>query len=566
MADTAPAINTLQELIDALKAATDRAELQRRDEISAIRTVSRALGAEPSDLPLNVKLLRRRLEGVSPAAIGMSPRRWNNVRSLFSRALQLAVAVKRSPVGVPISPAWQAMRNELSRSDALRLGAVCRSLSARGIEPDDVTLVDLEAFRDQIINDRLRSGPEKTWNGIAWTWNKAVENVPQWPKVTIPREDRRTIYVRPWSDFPASFKADVDAYVKLLAGDVVDEDAPVRALRPITLKNREYQARAAASALVAEGVPIETITGIQDIARIDRIKIILNNVRSRGDTVHQATAFNMANFLKAAARHWVKVDETELGKIRKIASQLSPNQKGLTSKNRKRLLPFNDPDVVSRFLEIPDRLAAEVRAEKRKTVITAISAQIAVAIAILQVAPIRIQNLAALDLNENFSDQGGRLFLRFDGTAMKNGRDFLAELPDHVADLVAWYCREHRPLLLRTPSNALFPGEGGGHKQTNTLGRQIGDRVEAYLGFPVNPHLFRHVAAKLYLDQRPGEYGLVSRLLNHKSVATTMNAYTGAETISAVRHYQDVIAHGRRVQPKPRPQDKPQSSSRRTGK
>jgi len=149
---------------------------------------------------------------------------------------------------------------------------------------------------------------------------------------------------------------------------------------------------------------------------------------------------------------------------------------------------------------------------------------------------------------------------------MKNGRDFLAELPDHVADLIAWYCREHRPLPLDNPTSALFPGEGGRAKLPNTLGRQIGDRVEAYMGFPVNPHLFRHIAAKLYLDQRPGEYALVSRLLNHKSVATTMNAYSGAETISAVRHYQDVVARGRRVQAKPRSQNKSQSSSRRTGK
>lgn len=564
MANPAPAIATLQALIDAIQSAHDRTDVQKRDETSAIRTVAKVLGADPSALPLNVKLLRKRMEEVSPAAIGMSQSRWNNVRSLFSRALQLAVTVKRAPVGVPISPAWQVLRNKLSRSDALRVGAVCRSLSARGIEPADVTLADLEVFRDEIINDRLRSGPEKTWDGVTWAWNKAVENVPEWPKVTIPREDRRTVYVQPWAAFTPSLKADVDAYLKLLSGDLVDEDAPVRALRPITLRNREYQARVAASALVAEGVPIETIAGVQDIARLDRIKIILNNVRSRGGKVHAANAFNMANFLKAAARYWVKVDETELEKIRKVASQLSPKQKGLTTKNRKRLLPFNDPAVIDQFLGLPDRLAAEVREDGRKTIVTAVSAQIAVAIAILQVAPIRIQNLASLDLNENFSDQGGRLFLRFDGTAMKNGRDFLAELPDHVADLIAWYCREHRPLLLDNPTNALFPGEGGGPKLPNTLGRQIGDRVEAYMGFPVNPHLFRHIAAKLYLDQRPGEYGLVSRLLNHKSVATTLSAYSGAETVSAVRHYQDVVARGQRVQSKPRPAQKSQSSSRRT--
>jgi integrase len=561
----APEISTLQGLIEAVQADPHRTDLQRRDEVSAIRAVARALGAAPSALPLNVKLLRRRLEDVSPTAMGVTPRRWNNVRSLFSRALQAAVEIKRSPRGVPISPEWRALRDKLSRSDALRLGALCRALSGRGVQPAGVMLTDLEIFRDEIINNRLRAQPEKTWDGIVWTWNKAAASVPEWPKVTIPREDRRKVYVRPWSDFPTSLKADVDAYLKLLSGDLVDEDAPVRALRPITIRNRAYQARVAASALVAEGVPIETITGIQDIARLDRIKIILNHVRSRGGTVHAANAFNMANFLKAAARHWVKVDETELEKIRKIASQLSPKQKGLTTKNRKRLLPFNDPDVISRFLEIPDRVAAEVRADSRNNTVTAVSAQMAVAIAILQVAPIRIQNLASLDLNENFSDQGGRLFLRFDGTAMKNGRDFLAELPDHVADLIAWYCREYRPLLLRSATSALFPGERGGAKLPNTLGRQIDDRVKAYLGFPVNPHMFRHIAAKLYLDKCPGEYGLVSRLLNHKSVATTMNAYTGAETISAVRHYQDVVARGRRVQPKSRPQQKSQSSSRRTG-
>ncbi len=242
MANPTPHPSTLQHLIDALKAAPDRTYVQKRDEVSAVRTVAKALGAEPSAIPLNVKLLRRRMEEVSPASIGISQSRWNNVRSLFSRALQLAVTVKRSPVGVPISPAWQALRSELSRSDNLRVGALCRSLSARGVEPASVTLADLEGFRDEIINDRLRSGPEKTWDGIVWTWNKAVENVPQWPTIIIPREDRRTVYVRQWDEFPASFKADVDAYLKLLSGDLVDEDAPVRALRPITIRNRECRA------------------------------------------------------------------------------------------------------------------------------------------------------------------------------------------------------------------------------------------------------------------------------------------------------------------------------------
>ncbi len=105
MANPEPQLSTLQHLTDALTAAPDRTDVQKRDEVSAVRTVAKALGAEPSVIALNVKLLRQRIEEVSPTAIGLSQSRWNNVRSLFSRALQLVVAVKRSPVGVPISPA-----------------------------------------------------------------------------------------------------------------------------------------------------------------------------------------------------------------------------------------------------------------------------------------------------------------------------------------------------------------------------------------------------------------------------------------------------------------------------
>ena len=33
----------------------------------------------------------------------------------------------------------------------------------------------------------------------------------------------------------------------------------------------------------------------------------------------------------------------------------------------------------------------------------------------------------------------------------------------------------------------------------------------------------------------------ISHLLNHKSVATTMRAYTGTESVSAARHYQNLV-------------------------
>jgi integrase len=489
---------TLADLLTAV-AETDWPATRKRDCVSAIRTAAKALGAEPGDIPLNVKLLRCRLDELAPESLGVSRLRWNNVRALLNRAIELKAKVMPSVQQRPVSPAWQALAEPLQRSNWYRLSALLRFLSGRGVTPSEVTLADLEAFRDAIIENRLRATPEKTWDGVVWCWNKLVGEVPGWPQVVIAREDKRTVYVQPWDVFSPSLKADVDAYLRLLSGDVIDEDGPLRALRSSTLANRDYQLRSAASALVASGVAADKICTIGDLARLEPIKLILQQVLNRGDREHRAGAFNMANALRAAAKYWVKVGDSELAKISRIVARLSPNSSGLTEKNRRRLMPFNDPDVVQRFLGLPQRLADEVRERAHKTVVDAVTAQLAVAIAILQAVPIRIKNLACLDLEEHFIEQGNRVYVLIPGEEVKNERPYQLELPGKVADLIAWYCTDYRDLLVKGPTTALFPGEKGGPKKPSTLGVQITKRVQAYLGLPVNPHLFRHIAAKLLI-------------------------------------------------------------------
>src|SRR5579872_2260525 len=79
---------SLAHLVTAVQAAA-LTDLQKRDRVSAIRTAAKLLDAEPSEILLNVKLLRRRLEDASPEAAGISRSRWNNVRALLNRALEL---------------------------------------------------------------------------------------------------------------------------------------------------------------------------------------------------------------------------------------------------------------------------------------------------------------------------------------------------------------------------------------------------------------------------------------------------------------------------------------------
>ena len=73
------------------------------------------------------------------------------------------------------------------------------------------------------------------------------------------------------------------------------------------------------------------------------------------------------------------------------------------------------------------------------------------------------------------------------------------------------------------------------------LRAQIIDCVKQRCGLLVNPHLFRHIAAKLYLEAHPGAYGVVRLLHGHKSVDTTTRFYCGTETAAALQHYDDHI-------------------------
>ena len=56
----------------------------------------------------------------------------------------------------------------------------------------------------------------------------------------------------------------------------------------------------------------------------------------------------------------------------------------------------------------------------------------------------------------------------------------------------------------------------------NTLWNEAGIRL--------TPHQFRHAAAKILLDAKPGHYEVVRKVLGHKSLTTTYSHYAGAET------------------------------------
>jgi hypothetical protein len=100
---TQPSRASLADLI-ALISCADLTVRQKQDMRSAVRTLAKALGGEPEEIAADVAGLRRRLDALSPEALGHGKGRWANMRSLLGKALALM-----RPIGLPPEK-WSSLK------------------------------------------------------------------------------------------------------------------------------------------------------------------------------------------------------------------------------------------------------------------------------------------------------------------------------------------------------------------------------------------------------------------------------------------------------------------------
>ena len=183
----------------------------------------------------------------------------------------------------------------------------------------------------------------------------------------------------------------------------------------------------------------------------------------------------------------------------------------------------------------------------------AVTAQLAVAIAILTFAPIRLSNLVGIELGKNLIKPGGLntpYWLVFPHYDVKNRVDLNFQFDQFLTDLIDEYVHEFRPALLRGANTSwLFPGESGEPKTSNTFGTQITQRIQKAVGLRITVHQFRHAAAAIYLKHRPGDYETVRRLLGHRSIQTTIHFYCGLQTTQATEEFGKIIREQMKFDP-----------------
>ena len=483
---------------------------------------------------------------------GVSRGRWSNILSLTRGALKragLTTIAGRSTE--PMAPEWRELFRYINhRRIREGLSRFARYCSALGISPSVVDDVIAASFLEALENDGLIRKPRQVHRTMCVSWNRAVHTISTVPlsQLTVPQY--KPAYSLPWDVFLPGLRHEVENYLARLSGEDLLADVDFRPLRPASIRSYDRLFRAFLSALVHRGHGIESLQSLADVVAVETVKDGLRFFIERAGGKGTKQTYNIARMLTAVARHWVKVDTGQLDQLRAICRRLDTGKTGLTDKNRARLRQFDDPINVHAFVTLPEKIWARHKRRVDPSRADALEVQSALAVEILLLVPMRIGNLASLDIDRNIlrtrANGSGITHLAVPAEEVKNSIAIEAEIPPQSVNLLSLYLQRYRPLLLTHPSSCLFPNSNGGPKRAQALGVQISKFLRRECGLQVNPHLFRHIAAKLYLEVHPGAYGVIRLVHGHRSVDTTTRSYCGTETAAAMRHFDEHVLRLRR--------------------
>ena len=543
----------LSEVVDQVSADLALTEIQRRDIVSGIRRLCEALGRPPQETPADATWLQPRIARVAPAALKLSAKTWSNIQSNARAGLvRFGVVQKRISRKSDLSPDWLALWDTVLTSGDLTLHTSLSRfvyfLSGLGVAPVDVGDTNCEAYRAALVLNELRRDPDRALAVTTRAWNLAIKRIPEWPrqKLTVPSRQRKICI--DLKEFPVGFKEDLERFLHDLEHpDPLDEAAHLKPLRQASIKQYRAMLRRFASELTLAGIDIQEIDGLEVVVRPPNAERALRRMLERASNKPTPGIADMACLIASVGRKHVKLGDADQQILDRMAFRLSgKSAPGLTRKNRERLRVFDDVGTVRRFLRMPDLLflrAKEASTPRRALLLR----EEAIAIGILQSLPIRRENLCKIHLEQNLQRMGdGRVFLVFDGSQVKNGRAIEFQLPPLIVGMIDAHVAMRSPQACPAGTPWLFPRrDGGGPIGLSNLATRVKQRIKKELGATVNMHLFRHIAAKLLLEARPGQFEVVRRLLVLSNVSQAINNYAGFEAGTATRVYADVLNKAR---------------------
>jgi integrase len=538
---------TLAELHTRLLADDSLADGRRRDMISALASIAKALRRPPETLAANPSELRPLLAGLTPAMVGHRPGRWKNILSLLSAALaHVGIVRVQGRIRDKPSSAWLAILNRLDAGAGrhFHLWRFARYCSQQGIDPGVVSDAVIAGYQRDLEAQSLVAEPARSARDAARFWNSAADTSPDWPQQHLHVPDNRSTYALPWAAYPASLQRDVEAWLAWLGGSDPFNERDFSPLRPKSVATRLRQLREYLAGLVHQGVDPQDLVDLAAVVTPARAQQGLRFFWDRAGQKKSAHSYQVAGVVVMIARHWAKLAKADIDRLRSVANLLRPVSGGMTGKNVSRLRQLEDPGRLNSLLGLPAVLLEEARRSGAPSMRSAQQVQTAVAIELLLQIPMRLSNLCGLRIGVHLlGGSGKQMFISIPPHEIKNEVALEASLPEAAATLIAIYLERYRPLLTKAGGDWLFPGARLGSPKTEMgLRAPMQKALATRCGLRFNPHLFRHMAAWLTLRQNPGAHGQVQRILGHKSLSSTMAFYSGLEGPAALQHYDRLVS------------------------
>lgn len=539
---------TLAALKTAIAKDPALTEKQQRDMVSALNGIGKAAGLPLSQIPTDVGTLRGILRDAHPVRMGISKKRFANMKSLLVRAM-VRIGLIVLPAGrAAHSAAWKDfLALTPVRHQAWGLSRFAAYCSSRGIPPGDVTNVTLLEYEVWLDTFLINGDPVEAARCAGTNFNAIIRRADlDRPLLDLRRRDR--YLARGLETYPPSFQLDFERYLERLTNpDLFDEAGIDSAIKPTTLRNIRAHVRQLADAAVTAGFPPESFTCLADLVQVHVLKAATGVIQARTGKDFSGSLHNILSTARNIAVHYVKLQSKDLDQINnakgKVAKGSGYNNPHLTETNQARLAQFADGENFMRLVLLPDQLMAAANKAKGSP-IAALDALAAVAIGILLSCPMRAKNLANLDIQKHLIPQtkGKKTLysIHVAKTEVKNRQDIDSGLSEPVSALVRDFLAYHHPVLASN-TTALFPRPDGKPRDPGKLGELVEGRIQKWLGLKVHMHLFRHIAAMQYLEAYPGEYESVRRFLGHAKIDTTTGYYAPLSNRAIQAKYHDEV-------------------------
>jgi integrase len=525
----------------------------------SLRIIAKALDRPVESIAARWVAVALQVNQLHHADSGVEWKTLANHKSNAKRALAWFRGEEGLPLrGTPLKPEWQQLRRRLKDWSRLaKLSGLIRYCSLKGLAPSTVDEPVIDAYMAYRKETTALAVDTKARRAIARAWNTS-RILEGWPQQQLIEPPLKTKEGPRWEDFPHQLQDDVAAHLKFLATHRRSRSGKhLRPCKASTLRTRRTDLVSFAKKAVRLGIPIDSLSSLSILLAPELVERILESEWEQNGDEPKTSTIDLAKELLAVARCAGCLTAEQLTRLDDKRAVLEQYRKeGLTPKNLKLIRQVLNSEVWARVINCPYELMRRARSLKvHAPVKAAVTAQIAVAVAILTVAPVRASNLATIRLVENLNKPGGPgtpYLLVFPDYDVKNRVDLTFELDEYVTAVIDEYVHDFRSILMRgSNKDWLFPGADGGPKDAHLFGIQITRRIQKVTGVRITLHQYRHAAAAVYLKHHPGDYETVRRFLGHRNIRTTVNFYCGLETIQATRMLNDVVRRHRRLETGP---------------